>query len=96
MRDLEGMGYTVYILMSRRTGKIYIGQTEDIHERLRRHNTGRSLYTSSGGPWELVYTEQYQTRSDAAKRERFLKSPGGWLELRTIKGKIITERSAAR
>ena len=87
------MGYTVYILMSKRTGKIHIGQTKDIQERFGRHNTGRSTSISGGGP-ELVYAEQYQTRSEAVKRERFLKSPGGWLELRAIKEKIITERSA--
>jgi putative endonuclease len=67
------MSYSVYILKSERTGKYYIGSTGDLKSRLRRHNQGRSTYTKRGIPWQVVYTEQFETRADAVKRERQIK-----------------------
>ena len=60
------------------SGKLYIGQTQDLEERIKRHNKGSSKSTKSGIPWELVYTEKYATRSEVMKREKYfkkLKSP---------------------
>ncbi len=67
------MTYTVYILQSEANGTYYVGSTADVHERLNRHNQGRSRYTKSGIPWKVVYTEQFNTRSQAIKRERQIK-----------------------
>ena len=88
--------YWMYILYSQRLDKYYIGQTDDLEDRVDRHNAGRSGYTKPGRPWELAYTEQFKTRSEAVKREMFLKSPAGWLQLKKIKKQIQSERSAAR
>jgi putative endonuclease len=66
--------YKVYILRSQKTDKYYIGSTSNINDRLKRHNGGRSIYTKSGIPWELVYTEEYLSRSEAMIREKQLKS----------------------
>ncbi len=68
------MSYFVYILRSEVTGQLYIGQTQDLNERLIRHAEGRSAYTRSRGPWTLVYTETYPTRSEAVRREKVLKN----------------------
>ncbi len=54
-------------------GIFYTGQTQDIDARLERHNQGRSKYTRDKGPWELVYTEDYETRSEAVRREKQIK-----------------------
>jgi putative endonuclease len=67
------MSYYVYILLSQRNGKYYIGSTNNLEERLRRHNEGRSNYTKPGIPWELQYCEEYPDRSSAVKRENYLK-----------------------
>ena len=73
--------FWIYILKSESTDKLYIGQTANLEERLQKHNNnkvGKLIYThKQKGPWKLIYSEQYNTRSDAMKRERFLKSGQG-------------------
>ena len=66
--------FYLYILLSQKTGKFYIGSTENITDRLERHNGGRSKATASGIPWEMVYTETFETRSEAVRREMEIKS----------------------
>lgn len=44
-----------------------------MEKRLEFHNTDKSKYTSGKGPWVLVYQEEYETRSEAMKREKQLK-----------------------
>ena len=68
------MPYSTYILHSPSLDSYYVGHTEDLHDRLENyHNAGKSLYTKRGIPWKLVYSESFQTRSDAIKREREIK-----------------------
>ena len=55
--------YTVYVLFSKSSLKYYIGQTENLKNRLYRHNSGLSLSIKSGKPWELIYQIQFSTRS---------------------------------
>ena len=38
------------------------------------HNSGYSKSTKNGIPWKLVYKEEYQSRAEAMKREKQLKS----------------------
>lgn len=67
--------FTVYIL---RTNKntLYVGQTNNLEKRLkqhRAHNSKSSKYVRSFDSFELVYTEEFPTRSQAMKREWQLK-----------------------
>ncbi len=73
--------YFVYAIVNE-AGKVYIGQTSDIEQRLKRHNgllkTKSTSYTKiNHGHWKLVYSEKYDTRIDALKREKELKSYQG-------------------
>ena len=68
------MSYLVYIIRSDRDGSYYVGSTQDIEERLIRHNQGRSKYTKNRGPWKVVYLEEYSKRGDAIKRENAIKN----------------------
>jgi len=71
--------YTVYAIYNSKHARIYIGQTRDLVERLKMHNE-RALkgYTSRyDGNWELIYSEELNTRSEALIRERQLKSYQG-------------------
>ena len=68
--------FFVYAIYNRKAKALYIGQTQDIQERLYQHNhhsfggyTARFL-----GEWELIYQESAATRSEALKREKQLKS----------------------
>ncbi len=47
--------YHVYILYSKKLQQYYVGQTEDIEQRLIRHNSGHGKHTKKGVPWILVW-----------------------------------------
>jgi len=68
------MPYYVYILQSLKDGSYYVGSTQDLEERLERHNQGRSKYTKFKRPWELAYSEEYSDRSAAVNRENQIKN----------------------
>ncbi len=63
------MKYFVYILFSESIDKYYIGYTLDVNARLIKHNFGGTKSTCKGKPWRIVYTEEYNTKTDAIKRE---------------------------
>ena len=65
--------YVVYLLYSQAFDRFYIGQTEDLKRRLKQHNDGEVKSTRPYRPWSIVYTETFPTRSQAMKREHFLK-----------------------
>lgn len=68
--------YYVYLLKSDKTGKFYVGQTNDLRNRFLEHNKGLSKSTKSGAPWSLVYYEAFQSKSALIKREKALKHHG--------------------
>ena len=68
--------FYVYIIENS-DGKYYIGHTEDIADRLKRHNSDRVRSTKNKGPWEIVYNESYNNRNEAYKREQQIKKYKG-------------------
>ncbi|GAL83997.1 excinuclease ABC subunit C [Sporocytophaga myxococcoides] len=66
--------YYTYILESETSGKLYIGQTDNLLARLNRHNNGGSLYTRNKGPWKLLYYITFETRAEAMANEKKLKN----------------------
>ncbi len=79
------MPYSVYVLKSESTGSSYVGHTSNLEKRLLEHNNGKSLSTRGKRPWRLVHKEEFETRPEAASRERYFKSVEGRVELK-IKG----------
>ena len=71
--------FYVYVLKSRRNGKTYTGHTENLGKRLSQHNTEKNKrkFSCVNGPWDLMFFENFETRSDAMRREKFLKSGKG-------------------
>ena len=67
------MSYYVYIIRSKVDGTLYKGSSADYIKRLHEHNSGLSRYTSSKIPWELIYVEIHESRTEALVRERKLK-----------------------
>ena len=65
--------YFVYLLESQKDRKFYIGQTNNLDERLHYHNSGRSIYTKSRGPWILLASLNFKTRSEAMTEELRIK-----------------------
>ncbi len=83
--------YYVYILQSLKTGKLYIGHTDNLTRRVEEHNTWRGgKYTRQKGPWRLVYNESCPDRSSAVQREIYLKSARGSQEKKQLAG-ILTK-----
>ncbi|MBI2443635.1 MAG: GIY-YIG nuclease family protein [Candidatus Magasanikbacteria bacterium] len=74
--------FTVYVLRSRKNGYRYVGQTDNMGRRLAEHNGGMTKSILFQIPFVIEYTEEYNSRIDAIRREKFLKSGKGreWLE----------------
>lgn len=68
--------FHVYILKSKKAGKVYIGFTNNLERRLEEHNAGFSQFTKAYIPWDLIYYESYQSWKDAKDREFKLKHHG--------------------
>ena len=70
--------FTVYVLFSPDFNKIYIGFTSNLEQRLISHNElGKKGWTIKFRPWTLIHTEAFETKADAMKREKQLKSAKG-------------------
>jgi len=69
--------YYVYVLRSLKDAQFYVGLTRDLPLRLQQHNKGLVRSTKRRTPFELVYWEGCLDESDAAQREKYLKSAWG-------------------
>ena len=84
------MNWHVYIVKCS-DESLYTGITTDIKRRVKEHNTSDKLGAKSlrgKRPVELVYTELFETQSDARKREAAIKQ---WS--RTYKLELIEKNS---
>lgn len=71
------MPYFVYILRNI-SNSLYIGQTNNLDSRIKQHSTKdwkAAKFTKDGSSFNLVYSEKYETRTLAMRRELQLK---GW------------------
>ena len=68
------MAYYVYILKCA-DNTLYTGSTNDIEKRVHVHNNLKqgARYTKSRRPVVLVHSESFDTKSQALKREVFIK-----------------------
>ena len=71
-----------------KNGRLYTGSTSDFERRFSEHCSGKSKYTKNVLPVKLVYKEEYSTRSEAYRREMFLKTGKG----REFLSKILNTR----
>ena len=69
--------FTVYILLSEKDNKRYIGFTHNLERRLTEHNSGKVKSTKNRIPLKVIYTEEFVLKSDAMKREKQIKSKKG-------------------
>ncbi len=68
--------YYVYILLLK-NNQLYKGSTANLKARLERHQKGKVKSTKSFLPCKLVHHECYLLKSDALRREKFLKTTEG-------------------
>lgn len=66
----------VYILESLKDDNHYVGLTNDLKNRIEKHNKGKVFSTKLRIPFKIIHYEAYLNKNDAANREQFLKT--GW------------------
>jgi len=74
----------LYILLSTKDNKFYIGSTNDLKRRLQEHQQGKNISTAKRLPVELIFYEAYPTKTDAERRERYFKTDKGKTTLRQM------------
>ncbi len=74
--------FFVYVIGSKIRKYIYVGLTENVERRVGEHNKGKEKTTKPYLPFELIHREQFNTRIEARKREKQLKSGFGkeWIK----------------
>ncbi len=70
--------YYVYLIKSlKNPHRTYIGFTNDIEQRMEKHNNGASIYTSDDRPWKLVTYICFDDQAKAVAFEKYLKVGSG-------------------
>ena len=69
------MTYFVYVLANYKKSKLttYVGYTNSLKKRLKLHNEGKGAKFTRGRNWKIIYKEKYKTKSEAIKREYYIK-----------------------
>ncbi len=70
--------YFVYLIKSiKNPNKTYIGFTNNLDQRMEKHNNGASIYTTDDRPWKLVTYICFDNKDKAAEFEKYLKIGSG-------------------
>ncbi len=83
--------YSMYVLKSKSEKFQYEGQCKNIEKRLHEHNKGKVRSTKPYIPMELVHCEEFNTREEALRKEKYYKSSVG----RRIIKKILLKAEMA-
>ncbi|MGA3170632.1 MAG: GIY-YIG nuclease family protein [Chthoniobacteraceae bacterium] len=68
----------IYVLSSESNpARHYVGLTDDLKDRLRRHNAGEIAHTKKFCPWRLHVALAFDDRTKATEFEIYLKSHSG-------------------
>ncbi|RJQ26537.1 GIY-YIG nuclease family protein [Candidatus Parcubacteria bacterium] len=85
--------FYVYILLSKRNNKFYIGFTKDLKRRRKEHSNGLVESTKNRRPLLLIYYEAYLKTEDAQAREKFFKTTKGKMQLRKQLNNSLSENT---
>ena len=88
--------YTVYVLRSLRDWGFYVGITDNLRNRMMKHERGGVRSTKHRQPFVLVYTECCSSRVEARSREKFLKSGPGHQYLGQVVADVLDLGDAPR
>lgn len=65
--------YYVYIILTV-NNKLYCGYTDDVEKRYRMHKEGKGAkFTKANKPFKLVYTKEFNTKTEAQREEYRIK-----------------------
>ena len=80
--------YFIYVLKSLKDNRTYVGYTNNVEERLKKHNSGQVKSTKYRQPLELLFSEEFKTSQEARKKELYWKNGRGRRKLKTILGNL--------
>ncbi len=69
--------FYAYVVRSIVTDQLYKGHCEDLEVRLKQHNSGMTKSIRMHAPVELAYFEEFATREEAIRREKYFKTAAG-------------------
>jgi len=69
--------YYVYVIKSKIRNYIYVGLSNNYQRRFEEHNKCYNKRTKIYAPFNLIFTEKFETRVEARIREKYLKSGCG-------------------
>lgn len=69
--------YYTYVLKSSKNDDLYVGWTNNLVSRVKKHNKGLVFSTKSKMPLKLIYYEACLSKESAIKREKSLKTGFG-------------------
>jgi len=69
--------FNVYIIFSESFDRFYVGMSSNVKNRLKEHNSKSVKSTKAFVPWKLIHIEKFETRIEARKREKYLKTAAG-------------------
>lgn len=69
----QNIMYSVYMIKSRNQNWYYVGMTENLSERILRHNNKRERTTKHYAPFKLIFHKEFVDRKAARDYEKFLK-----------------------
>jgi putative endonuclease len=85
------MFYFVYVLISLKDKKFYIGFTNNLKRRIFQHNQGKTDSLRYRRPLKLIYFEGFVNKKDAQEKEKFYKSGRGQEVLKKILENTLNE-----
>ena len=83
--------FYVYVLLSLKDKKFYIGYSHNLKNRLRRHQEGLVRATKPRRPFVLLYYEAHRNKYDALRREGYFKTSKGKSSLKTMLRESLKE-----
>ncbi|MFZ2026071.1 MAG: GIY-YIG nuclease family protein [Microgenomates group bacterium] len=87
--------FYVYVLRSKARNICYTGFTGNLQERLKYHLAHQVKSTKSMGDLELIFYEGYLSKSDAQRREKYLKTTKGKRALKLMLRDYFKSESVA-
>ena len=84
MENLSSFKITVYAIKSENRNYIYVGMSNNLERRLKEHNQYQNKSTKAYAPFTLIYSETFDSRSEARIKEKYLKSGVGKSFLKSL------------
>jgi putative endonuclease len=80
--------YVIYALFFENTGRIYVGMTSKLSQRITDHKRGKTKSTKNRGNFLVRIIEKCEDRESARNREKYWKSGCGKEKLKIMRDRI--------